>query len=75
MVEAKTCLVETEQSYRARIRELIETQDTSFAAAENQAKTEQEYGIYKKIKYLYEVAEEKIRMLKLVIGSSYLVIH
>lgn len=70
-VEFGAYLVEAEQAYRFLIRELMEKQDLSFAAAENQAKTKQEYGIYKKIKYLYSVSEEKIRVLKLFLGSSY----
>lgn len=70
-VEFGAYLVEAEQAYRFLIRQLMEKYDLSYAAAENQAKTEQEYAIYKKIKYLYEVAEEKIRVLKLMIGGAY----
>lgn len=70
-VEFGAYLVEMEQAFRFRIHEFMEKEELSFAAAENKAKTEREYGIYKKIKYLYSVAEEKIRVIKLMIGGAY----
>ena len=70
-VEFGAYLVEAEQAYRFFIRELMEKMDMSYAAAENQAKTEQDYAIYKKMVYLHSIAEEKIRVLKISLGSSY----
>ena len=64
-------LVETEQAYRQRIRELMEKEDLSFAAAENKAMCEEVYAIYKKVKHIYSLAEEQIRLLKLMISNSY----
>jgi hypothetical protein len=41
----------------------------SFAAAENKAKTEECYGLYKKAKYVYELASEQVMLIKKIIGA------
>ena len=64
-------LVETEQNYRQRIRELMEQEKLSFAAAENKSMCEEVYALYKKVKKIYELSEEQIRLLKLMISNSY----
>ena len=63
--------IDAEQAFRLRIREIIEKEGTSFAAAENKAMTEECYVIYKKINHIWDLAEEKIRLLKIMLGSSY----
>lgn len=63
-------LIESEQVFRERIRAL-QAEDMSFAAAENQAKTEECYTIFKKCQHIYALGEEKIRLLKLMISNNY----
>ena len=63
--------VEAEQAYRLRIRDLMEKEDLSFAAAENKAMTEEVYAIYKKVKHIFELGEEKIRLLKIMLSGAY----
>ena len=63
--------IKSEQAFRARIREITLAEKVSFAAAENQAMTEEVYYTHKRVKYINEISEEKVKVLKLMIGSSY----
>ena len=63
--------IEAEQAYRLRIRDIMEKENASFAGAENKAMCEEVYALHKKVKHIYELAEEKIRLLKIILGSSY----
>lgn len=56
-------LVDAEQKYEER-KAALRKDGLSSSAAENQAKTEQEYTAYKKAKYVYELVQEQIMLLK-----------
>ena len=70
-IEYSAYRIKAEQAFRARIREIMLNENSSFAGAENQAMTEEFYYTYKRTKYISEISEEKVKVLKLMIGSSY----
>ena len=69
-IGAAKVVIDLEQQYRLRVRQLKE-QGESYASAENTAKTEKEWALFKKIEMLYELAEEKVRIIKIMMSSSY----
>ena len=69
--EFLTYKINSETSYRQRIRQLEEEKDLSFSSAENLAKTEEVYAIYKKTDHLYDLASEQIRLLKILLTFGY----
>ena len=55
---------QAEQSFEARKLELRKEKELSIAAAENEAKTELCYKLYKNIKDAVESAEDEVMLLK-----------
>ena len=65
-------LINSEMEYRRRIRECMEKEDLSFNAAENKARTEDVYAIYKKAQYVYDLATEQVLLIKRMMqGQDY----
>ena len=63
-------MVDAEMGYKTRIKELQEGDDKkSFASAENEAQTEEIYGLYKKSKLAYDISKDMIMLLKKIMTS------
>lgn len=62
-------LVDAEQAYETRKLQLRDEEDLSVAAAENKAKTEQQYALYKKALLADNLADEQVKLLKRMLVS------